>query len=93
MIATLLPPKNGDFLNHVTSLSEITETDFATPRRTERVIKLIRATNQQKSKEIKTLLKERRQFVKRITHLKNVISNLRTKKKIPEGSGKTLMVK
>lgn len=72
---------------------KITTADVASPRRAERVIKLIKATDQQKPKRIKNLQDQIRKVKKRITFLQGVLSRLKNKKMISEESGDTIMVK
>ncbi|XP_046837262.1 uncharacterized protein LOC124432378 isoform X1 [Vespa crabro] len=63
-------------------ISEITMTDFTSPKRANRVIKLIKATDQQKSKRIKSLQDQMRKLKKRVKFLQDVMSSRLKKKKI-----------
>lgn len=64
----------------------------ATPRRASRVIKLVKTTNQQKSKRIKSLQNQIWYLKKRIKSLENLVSHLKEKNMMTEGSRDTFMV-
>ncbi|KAL2734519.1 52 kDa repressor of the inhibitor of the protein kinase, partial [Vespula maculifrons] len=76
------------FIKHKSKDDNTNDTDVASPRRAERVIKLIKATDQQKSKRIKNLQDQTRKLKKRVTFLQGSLKN---KKMISEESGDTFM--
>ncbi|XP_057340771.1 52 kDa repressor of the inhibitor of the protein kinase-like isoform X2 [Microplitis mediator] len=77
-------PKKQRIFYRPRYISEITLEDLSTPCKAERVLKLIKATDLRKSKQIKSLQDQRRQLHLRIKSLKDLISHLQSRNSTQE---------
>ncbi|XP_044597183.1 uncharacterized protein LOC123273772 [Cotesia glomerata] len=73
-------------------VSEISISDFATPKRSKRTLSLIKETDKKKSDKIKQLQRQTRNLEKKISSLQDLINHLKENRMLTDESGDALMV-
>lgn len=73
-------------------VSEICVSDVATPRKAKRVISLVKRNEAKKQKIIEELHRQKRDLLKRITCLEDMVKHLRQKGLMSESAGESVMV-
>lgn len=73
-------------------MSEISELDFATPKRANRTISLIKNTDQKRREKIRQLQRQTRNVERKIKSLKDLVNHLKENRMLTDESGDALMV-
>ncbi|XP_046602588.1 uncharacterized protein LOC124296595 [Neodiprion lecontei] len=73
-------------------VSEISELDFATPKRANRTISLIKNTDQKRREKIRQLQRQTRNLERKIKSLKDLVNHLKENRMLTDESGDALMV-
>ncbi|XP_046590232.1 uncharacterized protein LOC124293425 [Neodiprion lecontei] len=72
-------------------VSEISELDFATPKRANRTISLIKNTDQKRREKIRQLQRQTRNLERKIKSLKDLVNHLKENRMLTDESGDALM--